>query len=204
MTRVKICGITNLKDARTAVNAGASALGFVFYKKSPRYILPAKAKKIIDALPPFVTPVGVFVNERQAVVHKVCRLTGITTVQFHGEETPAYCGRFKDYKVIKAFRVREGFNSIQVKQYQSGAFLFDTFQESLAGGTGKTFNWDLLKGQKFAKPFILSGGLNSGNVRQAIDALSPYAVDVSSGVEKSPGIKDHSLVNAFCQAVRDF
>lgn len=204
MTRVKICGITNLKDAQTAVNAGVWALGFIFYKKSPRYILPAKAKKIIEALPPFVTPVGVFVNERQAVVRKVCRLTGITTVQFHGEETPAYCRRFKDYKVIKAFRVREGFDFTAIKRYKSDTFLFDTFQESLAGGTGKTFNWDLLKGQKFAKPFILSGGLNPTNVRQAVDALSPYAVDVSSGVEKSPGIKNHSLVNAFCQAVRDF
>lgn len=204
MVRVKICGITNLSDAQAAVNAGAWALGFIFYKKSPRYILPAKAKKIIDALPPFVTPVGVFVNEKEAVVHKVCRLTGITTVQFHGEETPAYCGRFKDYKVIKAFRVREGSDFTAIKRYKSDTFLFDTFQESLAGGTGKTFNWDLLKGQKFAKPFILSGGLNPTNVRQAIDALSPYAVDVSSGVEKSPGIKDHSLVNAFCQAVRDF
>ena len=204
MTRVKICGITNIADAQMAVAAGASALGFIFHKKSPRYISPSKARPIIEALPPFVTPVGVFVNASEHAVRDICRLARIATVQFHGEESPGYCKRFKHFKIIKAFRVSNIFDFKAVLQYKVDACLFDTFAKDAAGGTGKTFNWELLKNYKFDKPVILSGGLNPENVRQAVEAVRPYAVDVASGAEKSPGIKDYHLINAFCQAVNQF
>jgi len=185
-----------------AVAAGASALGFVFHKKSPRYISPSKVRPIVEALPPFVTPVGVFVDGSVHAVRDICRLARISTVQFHGEESPGYCKSFSHFKIIKAFRVNETFAFKSVLQYKVDAYLFDTFSETEAGGTGKTFNWELLKSYKFDKPVILSGGLNPENVRQAIDTLGPYAVDVSSGVEKSPGVKGYQLVQAFFGALR--
>ncbi|OGX28320.1 MAG: hypothetical protein A2705_01290 [Omnitrophica WOR_2 bacterium RIFCSPHIGHO2_01_FULL_52_10] len=204
MTRVKICGITSIEDAQMAVDAGASALGFIFHKKSPRYVSPSKVRPIIEALPPFVTPVGVFVNGSEHAVRDICRLARIATVQFHGEESPGYCKRFKHFKIVKAFRVKDTFDFKSILQYKVDAYLFDTFQEETAsfGGTGKTFNWELLKNYKFDKPVILSGGLNPENVRQAIEAVRPYAVDVASGVEKSPGIKDYRLVQAFFTALQ--
>ena len=201
MTRVKICGITNLNDAQMAVNAGASALGFIFDKKSPRYVSPSKVRPIVEALPPFVTPVGVFVNCSEHAVRDICRLARVATVQFHGEESPGYCKRFNHFKIIKAFRVSDVFDFKSVLQYKVDAYLFDTFQEETPGGTGKTFNWDLLKNYKFDKPVILSGGLNPENVRQAVETVRPYAVDVSSGVEKSPGVKSYQLIQAFCGAI---
>ncbi len=201
-TRVKICGITNIEDAKMAVEAGAAALGFIFHKKSPRYVSPSKVRPIIEALPPFVTPVGVFVNCSEHAVRDICRLARVATVQFHGEESPGYCKRFNHFKIIKAFHVSDVFDFKSVLQYKVDAYLFDTFQEGTAGGTGKTFNWDLLKNYKFDKPVILSGGLNPENVRQAIEAVRPYAVDVSSGVEKAPGVKGYQLVQAFTAAAR--
>ncbi|MBI5150610.1 MAG: phosphoribosylanthranilate isomerase [Candidatus Omnitrophica bacterium] len=198
--RIKICGITSIEDARMAVNAGASALGFIFHKKSPRYVSPSKVRTITESLPPFVTPVGVFLNHSEHAVRDICRLARVSTVQFHGEESPGYCKSFNHFKIIKAFRVSDIFNFKSVLQYKVDAYLFDTFQEDAAGGTGKTFNWELLKNYQFDKPVILSGGLNPENVRQAIETVQPYAVDVSSGVEKSPGVKGYHLVNAFCQA----
>lgn len=203
MVRVKICGITNLNDAQAAVEAGAWALGFIFHKKSPRYVSPTKARTIIETLPPFATPVGVFVDHSEHAVVDICRLTGITTLQFHGEESPAYCRRFKHFKVIKAFRVKDGFDFAQLRRYKVDAYLFDTFHPRTAGGTGKTFNRSLLKGKKFERPVILSGGLNPHNVRQAVLAVKPYAVDVASGVEKSPGIKDKRLIQSFLASVAD-
>lgn len=202
MTKVKICGITNLEDALKAAYYGAWALGFIFYKKSPRYVSPSKARKIIEALPPFVTPVGVFVNLKERAVRDICKFARIQTLQFHGEETPVYCKRFKDHKIIKAFRVKEKFFDISdTVKYKVDADLFDTYQEGLAGGSGKTFNWDFVKGRKMGRPFILSGGLNPENIKKAIEAVSPYAVDVSSGVEKSPGIKDPRLIRAFFEII---
>lgn len=201
LTRVKICGITNLEDAQTAISAGAWALGFIFYKKSPRYVSPSKARVIIEQLPPLVTPIGVFVDQNEHALRDICRLTRITTIQLHGTESPGYCKRFRHLKIIKAFRVNEVFDLRSVLQYKVDAYLFDTFSETAYGGTGKTFNWQLLKNYQFDKPVILSGGLNSGNVREAVSVLNPYAVDVSSGVEKSPGLKDDRLVQAFCHAI---
>jgi len=201
MTKVKICGITNNEDAQKAVYYGAWAVGFIFYKKSPRYVSPSKARKIIEGLPPFVTPVGVFVNLRERAVKDICYFTRIQTLQFHGDEDPAFCTRFRDCKVIKAFRVGEGFDFKQVSQYRVDAYLFDSSQERSFGGSGKSFNWQVLKEQKFDRPYILSGGLNPENIKQALSELTPFAVDVSSGVEKSPGIKNPRLIRAFMDIV---
>ena len=194
MVKVKICGITCLADAELAVELGASALGFIFYKKSPRYLSPANAKKIIAQLPPFVTSVGVFVNEKKAVVERIARQCGLNVLQFHGDESPAYCRAFKGIKTIKAFRIGPDFKFSDVAKYDTDAYLFDAFTVKAFGGTGVRFNWDVLKGRTFSKPLILSGGLNPGNIQEAVSKVRPYAVDVSSGVEAAPGKKDERLL----------
>lgn len=203
MVRVKICGITNKEDAIMAADLGAWALGFVFYKKSPRFVSPYKVKKIIDALGPFITPVGVFVNQNEGAIKDIVDFCGITTVQLHGDESPQVCQRLgKKYKVIKAFRVKEGFNISDLGQYPVTAYLMDSYQEESFGGTGKTFNWDIIKDKKLGKPVILSGGLNPDNVARVITELDPYAVDVSSGVEKEPGKKGFELLESFMRNVK--
>ncbi|OGX33865.1 MAG: hypothetical protein A3C36_00155 [Omnitrophica WOR_2 bacterium RIFCSPHIGHO2_02_FULL_52_10] len=202
MVKVKVCGITNVEDAQKAAYYGAWAVGFIFSKESPRYVSPSRARKIIEALPPFVTPVGVFLDQSERAARDICHFARINTVQFHGDESPVYCKRFKDFKIIKAFRIRDFFTAEMIHKYKVAAFLFDAYDEKVAGGTGKTFNWDVLKGQKIDKPFILSGGLTPENLRAALSAVTPYAVDVSSGVEQSPGVKDPRKVRAFFDAVR--
>ncbi|MFP4473490.1 MAG: phosphoribosylanthranilate isomerase [Candidatus Omnitrophota bacterium] len=205
MTRVKICGITSTTDAQDAVKCGATALGFIFYKKSPRSVGAFKAKKIITSLPPLVTPVGVFVDQKEGAVRDILKFSGIRTIQFHGEESPAYCRRFaKQYTVIKAFRVGAELDPKLLKSYKDDvhAFLFDTYAEDQAGGTGKTFNWALAKRAKNAGlPIILSGGLHYNNVIEAIETVRPYAVDVSSGVEvqDQPGKKLERSMRLFCE-----
>lgn len=201
MIRVKVCGITNSEDALKAVYYGAWALGFVFTKKSPRYISPSRARKIIEQLPPFVTPVGVFVDQSERAVRDICKFTRISTVQFHGEEKAVYCKRFTDFKVIKAFRIGNYFPIDVIEKYKVDAYLFDTYEKGVAGGTGKVFNWDILKEHKIEKPVILSGGLNAENVREALEATKPFAIDVSSGVEKAPGIKNPRLIRGFFEVV---
>lgn len=201
MVRVKICGITNYRDAHEAVYCGAWALGFIFYKKSPRYIQPSTAREIVETLPPFVTAVGVFVDEKEEAVRKICHCVGIHAVQFHGDEDPSYCRQFKGFKVIKAFRIKDEVNWRRVRKYKVDAYLFDTYLEGARGGTGETFQWEILREANFDRPFILSGGLNPGNVREAIKILHPYAVDVASGVEKSSGVKNHRLMRAFFACV---
>ena len=201
-TKVKICGITNEDDAMKAAVHGAYAVGFIFVKKSPRYISPSRARKIIEKLPPFVTPVGVFADQKERAVKDIIKFTRITTAQFHGDEPPKFCKRFVDIKIIKAFRVYDFFDFSQVRRYKVDAYLFDTFQENIQGGTGKTFNWDLLKGEKFDRPVILSGGLKSTNVVEAMQTLKPFAVDVSSGIEKEPGLKDPRKLRTFLDLVR--
>lgn len=197
MVRVKVCGVTNAEDASKAVYYGAWAVGFIFTKKSPRYVSPSRARKIIEKLPPFVTPVGVFVDQSERAVRDICKFTRISTVQFHGEEKAVYCKRFADFKVIKAFRIGAFFPVDEIKKYKVDAYLFDTYQEGQEGGTGKVFNWNLLREHKIEKPVILSGGLNPQNIQEALSVANPFAVDVSSGVEKSPGIKDPRLIRAF-------
>lgn len=199
--KIKICGITNIDDAAKAVYYGANALGFVFYKKSPRYISPSKARRIVEAMPPFVTPVGVFVDQKERAIREILKFTRISTVQFHGDEDPAFCTRFSDVKIIKAFRVGQDFDIERVKKYKVDAYLFDTYQEAQFGGTGKTFNWDIIKNVKWIKPVILSGGLKSENIRDALETVKPDSIDISSGVEKMPGIKNHNLIREFFETV---
>ena len=200
MVKVKVCGITNVEDALKAAFYGAWAVGLIFTKKSQRYISPSRARKVIEALPPFVTPVGVFLDQPEGAVRDICHFTRINTVQFHGDESPVYCKRFKDFKIIKAFRIGDFFPADLIQKYKVDGFLLDTYDDQTAGGTGKTFNWEVLKGHKIDKPLILSGGLTPENLRSAISAVTPYAVDVSSGVEQSPGIKDARKIRAFFDA----
>ena len=201
--RIKICGITNLEDALLAVELGASALGFVFYPKSPRYIAPEAARRIIQHLPPFVTTVGVFVNEREEAILKVVGEAGLDLVQLHGEESPELCVRLFP-KVIKALRVREVEDLKVIPAYQGKirAVLLDTYVKGIPGGTGQTFNWDLARrAQKFGIPLVLAGGLRPENIKEALRTVRPFAVDVSSGVEAFPGKKDPEKLRALFTAV---
>ena len=203
ITKVKICGITNLKDAKCCVEAGADFLGFVFYKKSKRYLRPLSVKKIIEKLPKTVLKVGVFVNQTPAEVKKIAEICSLDLLQFHGDESPDYLKSFKACKTIKAFRLKERFSVTELKRYRQTLFLFDTFKKEAFGGTGEVFDWRLLLPLKKIKtPFIVSGGLTPGNVVPLIEKIQPFAVDVSSGVEVSPGKKDHRLVKSFIGAVR--
>ena len=200
MTRVKVCGITNSEDAFCAVQLGATALGFVFYEKSPRFVTPSEAGKIIKQIPPFVTKVGVFVNAEADYLREARGVAGFDVYQFHGDETPEFCAAFgEDY--IKAVRVKDASSLDAVELYDTDAFLFDAYSPDAYGGTGENFSWDVLSGRKLGDKFvILSGGLTPENVRDAIRTVNPYAVDVSSGVESSPGIKDHLKLKRFMEA----
>lgn len=202
-TRIKICGITNREDALHAVKCGADALGFIF-SKSPRQISAEEADAIINELPPFVLSVGVFVNEPSDRVFDLLDSCTLDVLQLHGEESPTYCLEVKEFnkRVIKAIRVKDETSLKQLDQYPVDGFLFDTHVEGVAGGTGKSFDWSLLKKIKSPKPFILSGGLNPENVSQAVKELRPYGVDASSRLEKVPGKKDPAKVRAFIEAVK--
>lgn len=204
LVKVKICGITNLKDALKAVELGADALGFVFYRKSPRYISPFKAKRIISKIPPFIECVGVFVDEKKEFVKKILRFCKINVLQFHGRESPTYCDSFKGYKVIKAFRVGADFDVFRLLKYKVDAILLDTFLKNTPGGTGRSFDWRIaLEVKKYTPFLILSGGLNIENIGLAINKVAPYAVDVCSGVEKSPGRKDYTLMREFIKKAKE-
>ena len=201
MTLVKICGITNLDDALFASEAGADALGFVFYKKSPRYVEPKKAWEIIKRLPPFVTTVGVFADQTEAEIKGIISEANIDVVQLHGEEPPEFCERLNK-RVIKAIRVRGMENLTEVKTYKACALLLDTYDKSLKGGTGRIFNWEIAREAKIFNKIIVAGGLTAENVADAIKVVQPYAVDVSSGVEKEKGVKDHQKIKMFIEKVK--
>lgn len=197
LTRVKICGITSIVDAQTAFQAGADALGVVFYKQSPRFVTVEQAQEIAAVCGPFVTLTGLFVNPTRGEVEQAINVSGINLLQFHGDEPEDFCQSF-NRPYIKAFRMGVNAEPDQlVGQYPSArGYLFDAWSEDHYGGTGKTFDWSRLEGKR-DYPLILAGGLTPDNVQQAISALSPYAVDVSSGVETSPGIKNPALVKQF-------
>ncbi len=203
MTRIKICGITNLTDAQLAADLGAHALGFIFYKKSPRYVAPDKARHIIGHLPPFVATVGVFVDEDGATVREIASLSGLDWIQLHGSESPEYC-RSLGRRVIKGFRVKGEEIYAQLTEYQGAAqaFLLDTYKTGTPGGTGETFDWQLAREVRKCGPIILAGGLTPDNVAEAIRIAQPGAVDVASGVEASPGKKDDGKLRAFIDAVK--
>jgi len=204
-TKVKICGITNADDAAAAVEAGADALGFNFYRKSPRYIEPALAKQIVAGLPPFVMPVGVFVNEDVTTVRSIMDACGLTIAQLHGDESAAYCEQLAR-PVIRALRLKDRASFLTLAEFQgrSGvrSFILDTFSESAYGGTGQVTDWALASEAAKSATILLAGGLTSANVGEAIRAVHPYGVDVSSGVERVPGRKDHAKIRAFLDAVR--
>ena len=201
--RVKICGMTSAQDALHAAECGADAVGFIFHKKSPRFITPREAKVIAAELPPFVLRVGVFVNETVERIHKIADNCGLDIVQLHGIETPAFCNRIRK-KVIKVFRVQDAESLASLAQFKVDGFLLDTFKDGQFGGTGQVFDWALVKQAKKFGTVIVAGGLNSSNIAEAIEKSRPYAVDVCSGVEKKPGIKDLKKVQEFIEAAKGF
>ena len=195
--RVKICGITRLEDALHAINAGADALGLVFYDKSPRHVSVLQAAAICAALPPFITRVGLFVDASADFVKSVLQTVPLDLLQFHGDETPAYCAQFgKPY--LKAVRVQAATNLLKYAADFDAAcgLLLDAYVPGVPGGTGESFDWKLIPAN-FPKPVVLSGGLTPTNVRGAVQQTRPWAVDVSSGVELSKGIKDPHHVAQF-------
>lgn len=201
-TRVKICGITNLEDALTAIKAGADALGFVFYPPSPRAVTVKQAAEIISQLPAFVTTVALFVDATREEVEQVIQETQIDLLQFHGQETPEFCEGFSR-PYIKAVAMQESVNlaSLADDYKQAQALLLDTYKPGVPGGTGESFNWDLVP-QNFIKPLVLAGGLTPENVAQAKESTQVYAVDVSGGVELTKGKKSSTKITEFIRAVR--
>lgn len=200
-TRLKICGLTRPEDVDAAVTNGADALGFVFYPPSPRAVSAEQAAMLIRRVPPFVETVGLFVNEDPTTVYRICEQVQLSLLQFHGDESPEYCRQF-GRPFIKAARVRPELDLLEFARAfaDARAILLDTFVEGF-GGSGKTFDWQLIPAD-LPLPIILSGGLNMENITEAIRQIQPLAVDVSSGVEASKGIKDHAKIAAFIQAVR--
>ncbi|MFT5209611.1 MAG: phosphoribosylanthranilate isomerase [Flavobacterium sp.] len=200
-SRVKICGITNLQDALLAIDKGADALGFNMYKPSPRYISVELAAEIIDQLPPFVTTVGLFVNEAEHQVREICERVSFDLLQFHGDESDDFCRQF-DKPFIKVLRVKNIVDIVElIKAYPSSkGILVDTLVKGMFGGSGASLNWNDVP--KVSKPIILAGGLTAENVSEAISKVQPFAVDVSSGVEISAGIKDKNRIELFMNAVK--
>jgi len=203
MTLIKICGITNKIDAINAAKLGVDMLGFVFYERSKRYVDLKTAKDIISELPGTIVKVGVFVDEDAAKVRAIAEDAPLDALQFHGHETPEYCAAFKgEYKTIKAFRLKDKESLKSVSRYDTDFYLVDTHKEGVPGGTGEVFDWKILKDFEFLKPVILSGGLNPENVARAISETAPYGVDVSTGVEESPGRKSLQSLTKFVEEVR--
>jgi len=201
MTKVKICGITNIDDAMAALEFGADAIGFNFVPDTPRYIAPEKASEIIEKLPPFVTVVGLFVNESETHIKQIADGCKLDALQLHGQESPDFCLRF-NRKVIKAFRIKDKESLTSLPEYTVSAYLLDTYVKGARGGTGVTFDWQLASEAKQYGPVILAGGLNPENVARAILQVCPYGVDVSSGIEAEPGKKDHRKLKDFIEAAK--
>ena len=204
-TRVKICGITRVEDAISAVDAGADAIGLVFYKQSPRFVSIQQAQAIVAAMPPFISVVGLFVNVATAEIQSVLSKVRLDIIQFHGDETPQHCEQTSaqiNLPFYKAIRMKPDTNLLQyVTDFKAAkALLLDTYSEQAYGGTGHVFDWNLIP-KNLPKPIILAGGLDANNVADAIKQVRPYAVDVSGGVELTKGIKDAAKIAAFMQGV---
>ena len=200
--KVKICGITNAPDALAAVEAGADALGFMFYEPSPRHIAIRQAAEIIRKLPPFILKAGVFVDASEDVVLRAIGDCGLNLLQFHGQETPEYCTQF-GLMSMKAFRIRDAASLTSLQNYATDAWLLDAFNADKLGGTGEKFNWELaIEAKRSGRPIFLAGGLTPDNVAGAVQMVQPFGVDVSSGVEAAPGKKDHGKVREFIKAAR--
>lgn len=201
MVRVKICGITSVEDALSACDAGADGLGFVFWRKSPRFIDTERAKAIVCSLPPFIKVVGVFVDEEMDIILETIGKVGLDAVQLHGSEPPEFC-RGINMSIIKTFRVKDEGITEELSMYHVSAYLLDTYREGIPGGTGDTFNWDLaIKAKEYGR-IILAGGLTPDNVKDAVERVRPYGVDVSSGVEECTGKKDFNKVRKFIEKAK--
>jgi phosphoribosylanthranilate isomerase len=198
--RVKICGLTTLDDALAAVAAGADALGFILYPRSPRYLTPARAQEIIDRLPPYVERVAVLVNPSREEITAAESEADFSLWQLHGQESAAFCAELEPHRLVKVLALPTPLTREELDAYPVTAFLLDTPSPD-HGGTGRTFDWTLISElrQRTNRPLILSGGLNVGNVAEAVKQVHPYAVDVSSGVEIAPGKKDHAKIREFIQ-----
>jgi len=203
-TRVKICGLTRREDAQWAVELGAAALGFNFYPPSPRYIEPAAARAIVKRLPPLVTALGVFANETDAGhVISMAREAGVTAIQVHGPRFPALHELLSVFTLVVGVAVRQGFKAEELGKIEASAYLLDAYDPDRLGGTGKTFDWNAAREAKPYGPIILAGGLTPENVGRAVREVRPFAVDVASGVESAPGIKDAAKLRAFFAAVAE-
>ncbi|PLX84814.1 MAG: phosphoribosylanthranilate isomerase [Desulfuromonas sp.] len=200
--KVKICGITNIDDALHACACGADALGFVFYGQSPRCVSPVQTRSIVAALPPFVTTVGLFVNETPQIIRTIAADCGLDVIQLHGDEEPDECD-FTPLRVIKALRVKDASSLVDQAAFETSALLLDAWVKDAYGGTGHTFNWQLAAEVANQRPVILAGGLTPDNVTEAVRQVRPYGVDVSSGVEEVPGRKDSGLVRQFIQKAKE-
>ena len=202
-TRIKICGMTERTEVAHAGLAGIDALGFIFVKKSPRYIDPEQAREVISLIPPFVDTVGVFMDEDPDLVNEIGQYCGLTILQLHGNESPEYCRNFH-FRILKAFQVTSDMTPETLTPYQDvvSGFLLDTYHKDKGGGTGETFDWSLVDKLQPGKPFVLAGGLTVDNVGEAICKVRPFAVDVNSGIEKEPGRKDTALISKLVDEVR--
>jgi phosphoribosylanthranilate isomerase len=205
MVLVKVCGITNFDDALAAVEAGADALGFNFYARSPRYVAPDAAQAIINRLPAEVLTVGVFVNEDLDAIRRIASTAGVSALQLHGDESPEYCKALKDYYLIKVFAASSEFKPERVFDYDVQAIMLDASdKDGIRGGTGSLSNWSVAKEMtKLSPRLFLAGGLSPENVAEAIKVVTPYAVDACSLLENAPGRKDHERVRAFIAAVKE-
>ncbi len=200
---VKICGITNIPDALAASEAGADAVGFIFYEGSPRFVSPETAREIARALPPSIVKVGVFVDAAEEDIQHAVVACGLSILQFHGNESPEDCTRF-GLMSMKAFRVRDESILPTLASYPTDAWLLDACSGDKLGGSGATFNWELaVRARELGRPIFLAGGLTPENVAEAVRQVRPYGVDVSSGVENAPGRKNHDKVRAFVRAAKD-
>ena len=204
MIFIKICGITEVQDAREISETGVNALGFIFYPKSKRYITPENANKIIKELPPFITTVGVFVNEKKDDVVNILHKCPVDVLQFHGDESPEYCAQFNK-RIIKAFRIKELSDLNSLSRYSMvSAYLLDTYSPGIIGGTGQVFNWEIAVEAKKTGRIILAGGLSPENVEEAIKVVTPYGIDVSSSIEgNKKGEKDHRKMKLFIERAKN-
>lgn len=201
--KVKICGVRTVEEAEAAIEAGADALGFNFWPRSPRWVAPADAREIAKRLTPLMSLVGVFVDEERDRISDIAQQVGLTAVQLHGDESPAFCQGFDSLRVIKALRVGEGFDPRVIENYSVAMILLDTRVKGSYGGTGQRFDWRLaIEAKRFA-PLMLAGGLRVENVAEAITAVRPAAIDVCSGIEAEPGRKDLGKLREFmCEVAR--
>ena len=201
--KIKICGITNREDALNAIALEVDAIGFIFYKNSPRYISPEKIEEFMLDIPPFINTVGVFVDTDYHEINEICDRCKLTSIQLHGSESPEFCTQFK-YPIVKAIRVSESKDLTDIPKYKGtvNGILLDTKVENVHGGTGRTFDWGLaIEAKEYETPLILSGGINATNISKALKLVNPYGIDLCSGVEREPGIKDYNKMQELLDIV---